>query len=186
MPPPWLALTALPPPPGTTPGGGGCFPLPNGTAMTHSQADVPFVDTSPSDLTFSTATPIQEALAVKQCGPLELRVLGASHQVKVGGLIETLACLPGLSPHLPRHAARPGYAFTSAVYRPDDLPAAVAAIARHVAAHDGLSVTFPGDPHALTALSATAHGGRCAWATWHVYPQGGHVVATRSTFSYSA
>ncbi len=51
--------------------------------MTHSQADVPFVDTSPSDLTFSTATPIQEALAVKQCGPLELRVLGAVKSLEV-------------------------------------------------------------------------------------------------------
>ena len=37
----------------------------------------------------------------------------------------------------------------------------------------GLAGTFPGSPHAFTAMLAQRHEGQVRWRTWHAYPQEG-------------
>ena len=44
----------------------------------------------------------------------------------------------------------------------------------------GLAGTFPGSPHAFTAMLAQRHEGQVRWRTWHAYPQEGSLVATRT------
>lgn len=47
----------------------------------------------------------------------------------------------------------------------------------------GLAGTFPGDPHAFTAMLVQHSEGSVRWRTWHAYPQEGRLVATRSRVS---
>ncbi|NYI05238.1 DUF2617 family protein [Allostreptomyces psammosilenae] len=126
---------------------------------------------------------------------LQLRLIGASHQVlidsPIGRLSETVACLPDVTAPMPgravervqgwayefhgetRHLAGP--AFTAEVRR-------AVTLARTAAG--GLVGRFPGNELAVTALiGAVRHGpgGPVAqWRTWHTYPQEGRVVVTRS------
>lgn len=44
----------------------------------------------------------------------------------------------------------------------------------------GLAGTFPGSPHAFTAMLAQRSEGQVRWRTWHAYPQEGQLVATRT------
>lgn len=161
----------------------------------------PFLDTSPDDLVFGTDAPRLPALAVHRARPaghpgtaLELRVLGASHQLVLERAgtpwIETLACRPGRRPHLPgRHRAPAPAPFardyeaacTVTAHDRGGLAAAVEdLLADCAAAPHGLVVRFAGDPLALTGVCADDDGGTLRWRTWHVYPQCGRVVRTRS------
>lgn len=45
---------------------------------------------------------------------------------------------------------------------------------------NGLAGTFPGDPHAFTAMLVQRHEGQVSWRTWHAYPQEGALVVTRT------
>lgn len=147
----------------------------------------PFVDTAPADLTYTTAATELPALAVRIIDGVELRVLGASHQVRVGNWIETLACQPGRLPHLPPTAAGPGYTFTSRVdeMTAGQLAAEVAALREAVDLHaHGLLVAFQGDPLALTGMTADVTDQRASWTTWHVYPQTREIVTTHSTLEF--
>jgi hypothetical protein len=45
---------------------------------------------------------------------------------------------------------------------------------------NGLAGTFPGAPHAFTALLAQRHADQVHWRTWHSYPQEGRLVSTRT------
>lgn len=139
--------------------------------------DTPYADTTAGDLSFALGLPELPALHTLRLPGLELRLLGASHQVvwtTVDGerLVETVACLPGRDPHLPPAMDGPGYAFTSRVE-----PLAHAPLWRDLAADPRALVgLFPGDPDAVTALRAEERG----WRTWHAYPQTGELVTTQT------
>ncbi|WNI16872.1 DUF2617 family protein [Actinacidiphila sp. ITFR-21] len=120
-----------------------------------------------------------------------LRLLGASHQVLVaserGECAETVACMPGSRAPLPFGVARRvgpwDYEFAARIEtlsrgsfagRAQEL---LALVADHP---HGLAGTFPGDPHAFTAMLVQCAEGSVRWRTWHAYPQEGRLVTTRS------
>ncbi|GAA4914747.1 DUF2617 family protein [Streptomonospora salina] len=154
----------------------------------------PFVDTKAADLTWTLDAPAAPALLTRTrrlAGyRVELRVLGASHQVALSDgaavLTETVACLPGVDADLPVRA-RPAvagldsYEFTSSVAVLDR--AAFAEQVEGVRARVerdpcGVAAAFPGDPHAVTALLPQAAGTGVRWRTWHAYPQTAELVTT--------
>lgn len=161
-----------------------------------AQVAVPYVDTSAAALGLWLDLPRQpalESLSVEVGGlALELRVLGASHQVVAGGaLTETVACLPGLGgAELPtareRVAGGLRHAFSSRVERldADALRARAAELrARCLGDPRALCGVFPGSPDAVTAIGcgpADGAGRGVAWWTAHVYPGTGEVVTTES------
>jgi hypothetical protein len=145
--------------------------------------DAPFVDTSAADLIHELGLDDLPALATLTAGAAELRVLGASHQVRVGDWTETVACLTGRAGSLPGAAAAPGYTFTSKVgtHSRAGMRARVLGIKARVQRHrHGLAVVFQGDTLALTAMTAASKGSCIEWTTWHVYPQHGQIVHTQS------
>ncbi|MFI9269925.1 DUF2617 family protein [Kitasatospora sp. NPDC052896] len=125
-------------------------------------------------------------------GTLQLRLLGASHQVVIaagpGECLETVACMPGRRTPLPARVAEQvaGWEYEFAA-RIESLPPHVfAARAQEILAlvdeHPrGLAGVFPGDPCAFTALVAQGSAQRVLWRTWHAYPQEGRLVCTRSS-----
>jgi hypothetical protein len=147
--------------------------------------DAPYVDTTAADLSFALGLAPQPALHVLDVAGLQLRLLGASHQVVLAGrCVETVACLPGRPPSLPAAVDDPvaGYRFTAGVRR-----LGRARLAREVGAlcarlaDDPLALVgvFPGSPDAVTGLQAHAGaGGVRGWRTWHAYPQTGELVVT--------
>ena len=125
---------------------------------------------------------------------VELRLLGASHQVLVDagrdGCSETVACLPGSQAPLPFGVARRvgiwDYEFAARIETLTAGPFALRAqeLLALVADHPhGLAGTFPGDPHAFTALLVQCVDGGVRWRTWHAYPQEGRLVTTRTRVS---
>lgn len=135
---------------------------------------------------------------------VELAVLGSSHQVTVtrtGEVMvrETLACVPGATPHLPRSqesdVAGGVVRFSSVVTRPSSFAEAVATIRSSLTSADyRVAAVFPGDPDALTALVLEPgfHAGvelnrvtgvTLKWRTWHCYAQSGEIVETFTSFA---
>ncbi|WP_431679588.1 DUF2617 family protein [Kitasatospora sp. KL5] len=160
-----------------------------------------YTDTRAGDLAWQLGGDPLPALAVRDLSfdapsgggaTLQLRLLGASHQVVVaagpGNCLETVACLPGRRTPLPARVAERvadwEYEFAARI---EELPAhTFAARAQEllalVAEHPyGLAGTFPGDPCAFTALVAQCEETRVLWRTWHAYPQEGRLVCTRSS-----
>ncbi|MCC3652995.1 DUF2617 family protein [Streptomyces sp. S07_1.15] len=154
-----------------------------------------YSDTRAADLAWCLGKEALPALAVLdlRLGPAEvqLRLLGASHQVilREGESLcsETVACIPGSSTPLPLGAAESiggwEYEFAARVEtlsrgsfagRAQEL---LALVADHP---NGLAGTFPGDPHAFTAMLVQRCEGRVRWRTWHAYPQEGALVTTRT------
>jgi hypothetical protein len=122
---------------------------------------------------------------------VQLRVLGASHQVLLdclgAGCSETVACMPGSRTPLPlgvsRRLGEVEYEFAARVEslsagsfsgRAQEL---LALVAEHP---QGIAATFPGAPDAFTALLANRTGNQVHWRTWHAYPQEYRLVATRT------
>lgn len=149
---------------------------------------VAYADVTAASLCLALDLPPQPALdatPVDLGGVLvELRVLGASHQVIVDGAVsETVACLDGPGGPLPAVVERSGYRFESGVERVS-LPTLRrrAELLRRDAAADprALAAVFPGSPDALTALSCRRTARGVAWTTVHLYPGTGEVVTTRS------
>ncbi|MDA2806813.1 DUF2617 family protein [Nocardiopsis sp. LSu2-4] len=161
---------------------------------------MPFADTRARDLVWTLEHPPLPALATRTAllggVRVELRVLGASHQVVLASgprvrarAVETVACLPGADGHLPGSAAPdvPGlasYSFTSTVDRLSgpELDRRVRALVRRL---DGdpaaVAAAFPGAPSAVTALASASPAPGCLeWRTWHAYPQTGELVRTRT------
>jgi len=156
----------------------------------------PYLDTDADQLSFALGLPAHEALAVEESviGGLgvQLRLLGASHQVFAGPVRETVACLAGAASGLPAAVVRRydgwDYRFTARVqrYGAAEFGERVAGIRALVdgsaaAPADGsvaLCGIFPGAPDALTALTARPYGTGVAWRTWHTYPQSHRIVAT--------
>ncbi|WP_308294188.1 DUF2617 family protein [Streptomyces sp. ST2-7A] len=159
--------------------------------------NAPYADTRPADLAWSLDRPPLPALASRslrwgddEAPRLELRVLGASHQVLLhhptGRLVETVACAPDRTTPLPAAVARRDgavdYAFSSRVEHlpPVDLAARAEEVTELTADHPhGLIGVFPGRPHSLTALLAHRRPDGVDWETWHTYPDAGAVVVTR-------
>jgi hypothetical protein len=119
---------------------------------------------------------------------LELRVLGASHQVLLGDWSETVACLPDRPGALPAREERTVgdhvVRFEARCDRPVDFASTVSRIVADCAADPhSLVAEFPGSPLAVTALSAREIEGGVHWQTWHAYPQAGELVWTSSVVS---
>ncbi len=160
----------------------------------------PYRDTRAEDLCWSLTLPVQPALAVRTVRlaglVLELRLLGASHQVLVwteqdGELrcVETVACLPAQAGPMPEGAAAPMpegyYEFASRISVLDPAAFGLAAerIRRDCAANGAsLAGSYPGSPDALTAILPEADGAGVRWTTWHSYPQNGRLVRTIGAF----
>ncbi|GAA3943619.1 DUF2617 family protein [Actinomadura viridis] len=135
--------------------------------------DTPYADTRADALSFALGLPRLDALAVLAVPParpggpaVELRLLGASHQVFAGSFSETVACLPGDPRPVPgRMRANAGgwaYDFSAATEAHDgDGPfrRAVAELRDRLAGRaDALTGTFPGSPYAITALALARDG----------------------------
>ena len=161
---------------------------------------VPYRDTRAQDLRWSLSLPVQPALATRTVRlgglVLELRLLGASHQVLAWAesgtellCVETVACMPGLAEPLPPRSTRllpsGGYEWDSAVIElpPPEFDAAVAGVRDAVDANPlSLAGSYPGAPGALTAVLPEAAAPGVRWTTWHSYPQDGRLVRTRTGF----
>ncbi|MET9929991.1 MULTISPECIES: DUF2617 family protein [unclassified Streptomyces] len=154
-----------------------------------------YTDTRAADLAWALGREPLPALAVLDLelsgAKVQLRLLGASHQVLLEEdgrtCSETVACMPGSSTPLPLGVSkRVGgweYEFAARVETLSDGSFAGRAqeLLALVADHPhGLAGTFPGSPHAFTALLAQRHEGQVRWRTWHAYPQEGQLVVTRT------
>ncbi|MGW5876478.1 DUF2617 family protein [Nocardiopsis terrae] len=168
----------------------------------RASISTPFVDTKADDLVWTLNHPLVESLAARTVEVpgfgVELRVLGASHQVVLrsvsdgGELVETVACLPGVPGGLPGCAGHPlpgvgDYRFDSVVESLSRRELALRVAEVHDATSDspgGLLVAFPGDPLAITALHLTSGSGESLrWRTWHAYPQSNELVTTTTTLT---
>lgn len=154
-----------------------------------------YTDTRAGDLAWALG---REPLPALACLDLELsgthvqlRLLGASHQVLLdegyGSCSETVACMPGSSTPLPLGVSKGfgewEYEFAARVetLSPGSFSGRAAELLALVADHpNGLAGTFPGAPHAFTALLVQRHEGQVQWRTWHSYPQEGCLVSTRT------
>lgn len=156
--------------------------------------NVPYVDTNAHELVWTLDHPQAPALTTRALSvrgaDVELRVLGASHQVVVrrngAELIETVACLPGVEPHLPATAVCSvqgrTYTFESRVtdVPPRELRRRVAELGRMTerSKNKVLLAAFPGEPDAVTALRLDGDTSGVRWRTWHVYPRSTQIVQT--------
>ncbi|MCP9987183.1 DUF2617 family protein [Streptomyces sudanensis] len=159
-----------------------------------------YTDTRAADLAWTLGRGALPALAVLDLelggARLQMRLLGASHQVLLeeGGATcsETVACMPGSSTPLPLGVARQvgGREYEFAAHVEALSPGAFAERAQEllalVADHpQGLAGTFPGSPHAFTAMLAQRDGDRVRWRTWHAYPQERQLVVTRTSVGFA-
>ncbi|WP_418958247.1 DUF2617 family protein [Streptomyces tritici] len=154
-----------------------------------------YTDTCAADLAWALGREPLPALAVLDLeltgAKLQLRLLGASHQVLLedeqGNCSETVACMPGSSTPLPlgvsKRVGEWEYEFAARVEnlsqgsfagRAQEL---LALVADHP---NGLAGMFPGSPYAFTAMLAQKHDGQVRWRTWHAYPEEGQLVVTRT------
>ncbi|EST37586.1 hypothetical protein N566_12225 [Streptomycetaceae bacterium MP113-05] len=128
---------------------------------------------------------------------VQLRLLGASHQVILSrsgrSCSETVACLPGSTAPLPLGVSEQlgewDYEFASQVeaLSPGSFAARAQELIALVAEHPhGLAGTYPGSPHAFTALLVQRHEDHVHWRTWHSYPQEGRLVSTRTRLALGA
>ena len=155
---------------------------------------VPFVDAQASALSWwlGDDAPASLASLVLQgpTGPLELRLLGASHHVVATAgrtrCPEVVACGRREAPLPASHYglvgdARYRFRSTTTSYAAKDL-FRVARDLRHrwTSADDAIVGVFPGSPDALTVLTGRPVREGWSWASWHVYPDAGEVVRTRS------
>ncbi|WP_329012917.1 DUF2617 family protein [Streptomyces sp. NBC_00690] len=151
----------------------------------------PYLDTDADQLSFTLGWPAHEALAVRDLTvgglAVQLRLLGASHQVFAGPVRETVACLPGVTGGLPNTAVR---SFDNWTYRftahcehltAEDFTVRVEQIRSRADAHPrALYGIFPGFHEAVTALTVDRHATGLSWCTWHTYPQSRQIVATQT------
>ena len=154
-----------------------------------------YTDTRADDLVWALGLERLPALATLDLelngARMELRLLGASHQVILeeerGVCSETVACLPGSSTSLPLGVAKRlgdwEYEFAACVetLSPGQFAGRAQELIALVSDHpNGLAGVFPGHPHAFTALLAQGHDDHVHWRTWHAYPQDNELVATRT------
>ena len=155
----------------------------------------PYTDTRAGDLAWALGREPLPALALRELeldgATVQLRLLGASHQVLLeedgGTCSETVACMPGSRTPLPlgvsKRVGEWEYEFAARVERlsPGSFAGRAQELLALVRGHpSGLAGTFPGAPHAFTALMAQRHAGQVHWRTWHSYPQEGRLVSTHT------
>jgi len=140
----------------------------------------PFSDSRAADLVLVLGARPTAAIAVLEVEvagvAVELRLLGASHQVLVDGTSETVACeLPGLPGGLPAERSTPAAHGRTHVFRSTVEPLDVSALRAVVG-------EAAGDPFALAGVSfpaTTARPPRCASALARTAPcAGGPGTAT--------
>ena len=162
-----------------------------------SHLAVPFVDARASALSWwlgdDAPPPLATLVLTGTAGTLELRLLGASHHVAAPGgrarCPAVGACAPAATGLPVRHdgAVDGGrYRFTSTTksYAPAQLARVARDLRRRASgAGDALVGVFPGSPHALTVLTGREVVRGWSWSSWHVYPEAGEVVRTRSRLS---
>lgn len=160
---------------------------------------VPYRDTCAADLGLFLDLAPQEALALRRVDlgnwTVELRILGASHQVLAycGAELacsETVACRPDRSvgAALPGrhqragHLAHHSFRADRHVLGPADFGRRVdELVADLVGATGALCGRFPGDERATTGLRLQVAGNEeLGWCGWHSYPTTGEVVTTSS------
>jgi hypothetical protein len=157
----------------------------------RTRIDTRFADSRAADLSLAYGLPRLPALGthlvVLHGIEVELRVLGASHQVILGAWSETVACLPDRADTLPAREESDVNGllvqFGSQTLQLGELALAerVDAIAGDCAADpQALVGVFPGAPFAITALRAWEEKDGTAWRTWHAYPGTGELVETRT------
>ena len=158
--------------------------------------DVRYSDVDPAALRWALGLPPQAALATMRLEvdalEVEVRLLGASHQVIVRGAgftcSETVACGAEGSTGLPGRASRrlPGgaaeYGMVSTNLRFDD-PAGVDEYVRALdrrlgERRDALVGMFPAPASAVTAVAVDRTPTGVRWQTWHAYPEVATIVAT--------
>ncbi|MFI1585177.1 DUF2617 family protein [Embleya sp. NPDC020630] len=164
----------------------------------HATLTTTYTDTRADALGWCLGLPPLPALAARDVDlgglKLDLRLLGASHQVLIGPepggdepVSETVACVPGAATPLPARAAtrlgRWEYEFTALTQQLGD--SAFAARVREIVAlatghRYGLIGEYPGLPYAVTAMVVERCGAGAVWSTWHTYPQECRIVSTRS------
>ncbi|TQL66528.1 uncharacterized protein DUF2617 [Nocardioides albertanoniae] len=158
--------------------------------------DVPFADVRGDTLRWTLApvrcTPLASRTVNLGTGlTVTLSVLGASHQVVVRHgehplLHETVACGIAEAAPLPGAHSGDGYRLRSHVSQvgPDELAERASALVTRLGGRtDAVVAHFPGDPHAVTALSLDrAEPAELTWRTWHTYPQTGEIVATTTSY----
>ena len=158
--------------------------------------DVPFADVRGDTLRWTLAptpcTPLASRTADLGSGlTVTLSVLGASHQVVVRRhdrplLHETIACGIAEAAPLPEAHAAGGYRLVSHVDEvgPEELAARASRLVERLSGRtDAVVAHFPGDPHAVTALTLDrSDAGQIVWNTWHTYPQTGEIVATTTSY----
>ncbi|NJQ16307.1 DUF2617 family protein [Streptomyces bohaiensis] len=157
--------------------------------------DTTYTDTRAADLAWELGREPQPSLATLDLeldgDHVQLRVLGASHQVLLRSgeatCSETVACLPGSRTPLPMGVSKRigdlDYEFAARVetLSPGSFGGRAQELLALVADHPhGLAATFPGAPDAFTALLAHRHDGQVHWRTWHSYPQECRLVSTRT------
>lgn len=159
--------------------------------MSGIELATPYLDTDADQLSFTLGRPAREALAVRDLTvgglAVQLRLLGASHQVFAGPVRETVACLPGVAGGLPDAAEQEfddwSYRFSARVehFTAARFSERVALIReRSEASRQALYGVFPGSVEAVTALTVERHSTGLGWRTWHTYPQSRQIVATRT------
>jgi uncharacterized protein DUF2617 len=117
---------------------------------------------------------------------VELRLLGASHQVIMGAWTETLACLDDARAGALPSTAEGVEGGLRVQFSAHTLRLAQVTLAERVVdivndyARDSHALVgdFPGSPFAVTALRAWEEKEGMAWRTWHSYPQVGELVET--------
>ena len=159
---------------------------------------VPFKDSQADELSWwlgdDAPAPLATLILPGSPGSLELRLLGASHQViAITGdarCPEVVACGVRTASLPARHDGAVGdahYRFTSTTTTYDT--ASLSRLARDLrrrcaGSTRALVGVFPGSPDALTVLAGREVRGKArggwAWSSWHVYPGAGQVVRTRS------
>lgn len=160
-----------------------------GGGAVRAELTVAYADTRAEMLSFSLREPLREALSVltiERAGvPVQLRVLGASHQVVAGPITETVACLAGRREGVPAAVTDEvggwSYGFAAQVerYGPGEFAGRVRALRRALDRRaDAIIGQFPGSPYAVTALAAAPDF--LGWQTWHAYPQTGQIVTTQT------
>lgn len=155
---------------------------------------VRYADTRASQLTWRLGLAAVPALAtldvVRRGARVELRLLGASHQLLVhdstGAVTcsETVGCDLDAAP-LPEggSAASGRYQLRTSTTRlePGAFRERVAAVVAALAPRpDALVGRYPGDTLSVTALAVEQTDDGIAWSSWHAYPQTGELVTTTS------
>lgn len=157
----------------------------------RTRIETRFADSRAADLSLAYGLPRLPAVGehrVELHGVnVELRLLGASHQVILGAWSETVACLPDRADTLParEEIVENGLCFRFAAQTlrlaGPALSDRIAGIIRDCTLDPNAIVgNFPGSPLAITAVRAWEEKAGTAWRTWHAYPQAHELVETRT------